>query len=258
MPRAAGLPGQGGVGPGAGRRHARAGGPVPAAGAQGHRRPESAPGLPFQGPRLARALAWLWLGSLPVLVIYLWVSDRINSLAVPVVFGLLGLLLSIALTRPGTGPPLAAGPEPLDPALCRRGAGHPRRPGPAGGPPGRQNRSSRSRTCLRLPSGRKVRTWQNIPTSSCFRHPRRPRPGSWRPSVPGPGSCCWAWPAGTLGGNGTDLPPGLPESTRRPASRPWCRGAAMGVTRCGTWLGGSGPNPRVAPTRARSEPATSH
>ena len=54
--------------------------------------------LPFRGQQLARILAWLWLGSLPLLAIYLWVSDRISSTAVPVVFGLAGLVLTIALT----------------------------------------------------------------------------------------------------------------------------------------------------------------
>jgi len=54
--------------------------------------------FPFHGLLMAKVLGWLWLGSLPVLGLYLWVSDRINSLAVPVVFGLLGLLLTIALT----------------------------------------------------------------------------------------------------------------------------------------------------------------
>lgn len=32
--------------------------------------------IPFHGTRVFGALAWLWLGSLPLLAIYLWVSDR--------------------------------------------------------------------------------------------------------------------------------------------------------------------------------------
>ena len=54
--------------------------------------------LPFKGRPLIRILAWLWLSSLPLLAIYLWICDRISSMAVPVVFGLAGLMLTIALT----------------------------------------------------------------------------------------------------------------------------------------------------------------
>jgi hypothetical protein len=54
--------------------------------------------LPFHGQQMAKVLGWLWLGSLPLLALYLWIADRINSLAVPVVFGLVGLLLTITLT----------------------------------------------------------------------------------------------------------------------------------------------------------------
>ena len=54
--------------------------------------------FPFHGLALAKVLAWLWLGSLPLLALYLWVSDRINSLAVPIVFGLLGIMLTISLS----------------------------------------------------------------------------------------------------------------------------------------------------------------
>lgn len=54
--------------------------------------------FPFHGFEMAKVLGWLWLGSLPLLALYLWVSDRINSLAVPIVFGLLGILLTISLS----------------------------------------------------------------------------------------------------------------------------------------------------------------
>ena len=54
--------------------------------------------LPIHGGRILRILATLWVASLPLLAIYLWVCDRISSLAVPVVFGLAGLILTIALT----------------------------------------------------------------------------------------------------------------------------------------------------------------
>jgi hypothetical protein len=54
--------------------------------------------LPFHGRQMLRALGWMWLGSLPVLAIYIWASDRINSLAVPIMLGLVGLILTMALT----------------------------------------------------------------------------------------------------------------------------------------------------------------
>lgn len=54
--------------------------------------------FPFHGAEMARVLAWLWLGSLPVLTFYLWASDRINSLAISIVFGLVGLMLTISMS----------------------------------------------------------------------------------------------------------------------------------------------------------------
>lgn len=53
--------------------------------------------VPLKAWDLARVLGWLWLAGLPVLAFYLWISDRISSLAVPVVFGLVALLLTAAL-----------------------------------------------------------------------------------------------------------------------------------------------------------------
>ena len=88
--------------------------------------------IPFHGLQMAKVLGWLWLGSLPVTVLYLWISDRINSLAVPVVFGLVGLLLTIPHWS-GTGPTVAAGPHPVGTTLCRGPSGNPQRPCPAGG-----------------------------------------------------------------------------------------------------------------------------
>jgi len=54
--------------------------------------------FPFPWRELGKAMAWLLLGSLPLLALYAWVSDRINSGAVPVVFGLIGLMLTISLS----------------------------------------------------------------------------------------------------------------------------------------------------------------
>ncbi len=46
---------------------------------------------------LIRVLAWSYLGSLPLLALYLWLSDRINNAAVPIMFAMVGLLLTISL-----------------------------------------------------------------------------------------------------------------------------------------------------------------
>jgi hypothetical protein len=52
----------------------------------------------FHGYKIALLLGWLWLGSLPLTSIYLWISNRINSVAVPVVFGIVGIFLTLMLT----------------------------------------------------------------------------------------------------------------------------------------------------------------
>lgn len=46
---------------------------------------------------LLKTLAWMFLGSLPVIFFYLWIADRITSAAVPVILGLIGLMLTVAL-----------------------------------------------------------------------------------------------------------------------------------------------------------------
>jgi hypothetical protein len=126
--------------------------------------------LPFHGRQMARLLGWLWLGSLPVLALYLWVSDRINSLAVPVVLGLVGLLLTIALTgqelpqpwRRDLIPwvlPYAAAERVVHTGSAQQEvhlAGQTFQPEP---------------NVLRLPSGKKVKTWQNIPDEVLFAPP---------------------------------------------------------------------------------------
>ena len=118
--------------------------------------------LPFHGLRMTKLLGWLWLGSLPVLALYLWISDRINSLAVPVVFGLVGLLLTIALTGEELPQPWRRDliPWVLPYAAAERVV----HSGPA------QQEAHLAGTTfqpepnvLRLPSGKKVKTWQNIP-----------------------------------------------------------------------------------------------
>lgn len=53
--------------------------------------------IAFQWVALLKTLGWMYLGSLPVLAFYLWVADRIPTVAVSVVLGLIGLLLTISL-----------------------------------------------------------------------------------------------------------------------------------------------------------------
>ena len=126
--------------------------------------------LPFHGLRLARALGWLWLGSLPVLAIYLWVAHRISSLAVPVVFGLLGLLLAVALTgqeldrpwRRDLNPwilPYAAAERVVHTGLAQQEvhlAGKLFQPEP---------------DVVRAPSGRKYKIHKSIPDEEFFKPP---------------------------------------------------------------------------------------
>lgn len=126
--------------------------------------------LPFHGLQMAKVLGWLWLGSLPVLALYLWVSDRINSLAVPVVFGLVGLLLTIALTGQALPQPWRRDLIPwVLPYAAAEQVIH--------SSPAQQEVHLAGATfqpepdVLRLPSGKKVRTWQNVPDEVLFPPP---------------------------------------------------------------------------------------
>lgn len=126
--------------------------------------------LPFHGLRMARTLGWLWLGSLPLVAIYLWVSDRINSLAVPVVLGLVGLLLTISLTGEELPQPWRRDLIPwVLPYAAAEQVIH--------GGPTQQEAHLAGATfqpepdVLRLPSGKKVRTHQNVPDEVLFPPP---------------------------------------------------------------------------------------
>lgn len=127
--------------------------------------------LPFHGLDIARVLGWLWLGSLPVLALYIWVADRISSLAIPVVFGLVGLLLTVALTGQDMAQPwrrdlipwvlpYAAAEKVVHRSETNQQEAHAVgtifQPEP---------------DVLRLPSGKKVRTWQNVPDHVLFPPP---------------------------------------------------------------------------------------
>lgn len=125
---------------------------------------------PSQGWEMVRILGWLWLGSLPVLAIYLWVSDRINSLAMPVVFGLVGLMLTVALTGQELPQPWKRDLIPW--VLPYAAAERVTHSGPA--QQAALPTASAFQTepnVLRLPSGKKVRTWQNIPDENLFPPP---------------------------------------------------------------------------------------
>ena len=117
---------------------------------------------PYPGLLMARLLGWLWLASLPLLALYLWVADRINSLAVPVVFGLVGLILTIALS--GEELPQAwrrdlipwVLPYAATERLIHRGPAQ--QEVPLAG-----KIFQKEPNVIRLPSGKKIKTWQNIP-----------------------------------------------------------------------------------------------
>jgi hypothetical protein len=126
--------------------------------------------LPFHGRQVAKALGWLWLGSLPLLGLYLWISDRINSLAVPVVFGLVGLLLTVALSGQELPQPWRRDLIPW--VLPYAAAEQVIHSGPS------QQEAHLAATLfqpepdvLRLPSGKKIRTWQNAPDWVVFPPP---------------------------------------------------------------------------------------
>lgn len=126
--------------------------------------------LPFHGFLMAKVLGWLWLGSLPVLALYLWVSDRINSLAVPVVFGLVGLLLTITLMGQETPQPWRRDLIPwVLPYAAAEQVVH-------SGPTQQEAHLAAKLfqaepDVLRLPSGKKVKTWQNVPDHILFPPP---------------------------------------------------------------------------------------
>lgn len=44
-----------------------------------------------------KVLGWMYLGSLPLMLFYTWVADRITASAVPIMLGLVGLILTLAL-----------------------------------------------------------------------------------------------------------------------------------------------------------------
>ena len=126
--------------------------------------------MEFHGLVIATVLGWLWLGSLPVASIYLWVSNRINSLSVPIVLGVVGILLSSALTSQEVPQPWKRDYIPwatpnicVDQVLKEAGA----------------NKGAKivgelfmeEQDVLRLPDGRKRKYWSNFPDEYFFPPP---------------------------------------------------------------------------------------
>jgi len=53
--------------------------------------------FPFPWLKVSLVMGWSFLGSLPLLALYLWLSDRINNAAVPVMLGLVGFILTVSM-----------------------------------------------------------------------------------------------------------------------------------------------------------------
>ncbi len=121
-------------------------------------------------------MGWLLLGSLPVLAIYIWVSNRINSLAVPAVFGLIGVLLNISLSGADVPQPWKRDLIPwVLPYSCAQIAIDHSTPRQSAHLAGKMFQEEPN--VLRLPSGRKIKTKQNIPDEVLF--PPAPPTPKW-------------------------------------------------------------------------------
>ena len=127
-------------------------------------------GFPFHAFQMTKVLGWLLLGSLPLLALYLWVSDRINSLAVPIVFGLLGMILTISLSGQDVTQPWKRDliPWVLSYFCAQRAMDIPQT---------RQDVHVAGTlfqvepNIIRLPNGKRVRTWQPVPDDVLFPPP---------------------------------------------------------------------------------------
>jgi hypothetical protein len=132
----------------------------------------AAPHLPFKfhGFILAAVLGWLWLGSLPVMSIYIWVSNRINSVAVPMFLATVGIMLTTMLTSQPLNEPWKRDFIPwATPTVCvlqvLSSAGADKKDVDAAG------LFVEEPNVLRLPSGKKVAYWQNIPDDEIWPPP---------------------------------------------------------------------------------------
>jgi hypothetical protein len=130
--------------------------------------------FPFHGLDMVKVLGWLWLGSLPLLALYLWVSDRINSLAVPVVFGLLGMILVISLSGADVPQPWKRDLNPwMLPYMSAQEAIHHDTFRQTVHEAGKLFQEEPN--VIRLPNGKKIKTWQNVPDDVLF-PPAAPTP----------------------------------------------------------------------------------
>jgi ABC-2 type transport system permease protein len=124
----------------------------------------------FHGQTIALLLGWLWLGSLPLLSIYLWVSNRIASVAVPVVLGIVGIFLTLMLTSQTVNEPWKMDFIPwVAPTACAQQilieANADKGANPA------RDLFKEKPNIIRLPSGKEVTSWQNIPDDELFPPP---------------------------------------------------------------------------------------
>jgi hypothetical protein len=143
----------------------------------------SAAAFDFPWRSVAKVLSWMYLGSLPILAFYLWLSDRITHGAIPIVFGLVGLLLTIALTG---AEPYTAWKRDLIPWVlpyyCAQQA--------VDEPEARQSVHAAGKALVRerditklprgayeftLPSGRKAKGYANLPDALFLPPPPTPR-----------------------------------------------------------------------------------
>jgi lantibiotic transport system permease protein len=127
--------------------------------------------FPWHGWEMAKVFGVLWIGSLPLFALYLWISDRVNSLAVPIVFGVIGLLLTIALGGSELAQPWKRDLIPwVLPYFCAQEAVHNYTPKETAHIATKIFQEEPN--VLRLPNGRKVKTWQNIPDDVLFPPPQ--------------------------------------------------------------------------------------
>lgn len=138
--------------------------------------------FPFPWREMARVMGWLYLGSLPLLALYTWLSDRINSGAVPIVFGLIGLMLTVSLSGQELYPswrrdlipwvlPYSCAQQAIEQSEARQTVHA------AAIPFQREMDMSRlaGKEVIRLPSGRKVTSYTTIPDFLLY--PPPPTPG---------------------------------------------------------------------------------
>jgi hypothetical protein len=102
--------------------------------------------------------------------IYLWASNRINSVAVPIVFGIVGILLTMMLTSQTVNEPWKRDFIPwVTPTVCvlrvLSSSGTDRKGVDAAG------LFKEEPNVIRLPSGKKVTYWQNIPDDEIWPPP---------------------------------------------------------------------------------------